>query len=201
MIPRHAAIAALLLLVGACASLPEISDGLSLDQRRERLSAIGSWEMRGRIAIDTGEDAYQGRFNWWQDHDELALLIRGPFGAGSVEITGTVDELTVRSRRESWILDDAETELSELLGWWIPVGSLNAWLLGLPDAAYPARTAVSDGVIDELEQRAWTLDYAEYQNAAGLLVPRTIDLKYGALKLVVTIDDWVNRDEDEPRLN
>lgn len=201
MNPGLAALLTTLVVLGGCQTLPLEPDGLSFAERRDRLEAMPSWQIRGRIAIDTGEDAYQGRFNWWQDRDSLSLLIRGPFGAGSVEIAGTVDELTVRARGDTWVLNDAETELSALLGWWVPVASLKDWLLGYPDANYDARTVMAGTVLGGLEQRAWRLDYSEYQNAHGVLVPRRIDLRYESLRLVVTIDDWTYPEDTEERLN
>jgi len=96
------------------------------------------------------------------------------------------------------VLADPETQLSELLGWWLPVGSLHAWLLGLPDPAFNAATQPgSDGTLASLEQRLWRVAFASYQLApaksdAGspLLVPRRIDLEHGDLRMRLTIDDW-----------
>jgi len=96
------------------------------------------------------------------------------------------------------VLDDPETQLSELLGWWLPIGSLHAWLLGLPDPAFKASTELGpDGTLASFEQRLWRVAFASYQLApakasaqARLLVPRRIDLTHGELRLRLTIDDW-----------
>jgi outer membrane lipoprotein LolB len=190
------------LLSTACATIPEESDGLSAAQRLARVSSLGNWEMRGRIAIDTGEDAYQGRFSWWQEDEMMTLLVRGPFGAGSVQISGTPAALVVRTRDGSWLLQDAEYELSALLGWWVPVTSLKWWLFGLPDAEFEANSRRTDNdLLSSLVQRAWTLEYESYQLTNGLLVPRTIDMQHDTLRLVVTIDDWANLSPRAGRLN
>lgn len=201
MIRRIDRFAILAAVLAGCATLPA-DDGLSFPERRDRLSGIEHWEMRGRIAIDTGQDAYQGRFNWWQEANNLSLLIRGPFGAGSVEISGDAAALTVRSRGDQYQLTDPEIELSELLGWWVPVTSLKSWLLGMPDQAYESRPAYSgDKVLERLEQRAWLLEYTDYQVADGLLVPRRIELRHDTLRLIVTIDTWSAADWQQARLN
>jgi outer membrane lipoprotein LolB len=194
--------AAIALVIAACATLPEETDGLSYSERRERIDELMYWEIRGRIAIDTGENAYQGRFSWWQDGERLTLLIRGPFGAGSVEIAGTAEELLVRTRRESWILRDPEAELSDLLGWWVPVTSLKWWLFGVADANFDdSRSAIANGVLERLEQRDWRLDYDRYQLAAGVLIPRTIDMHHASLRLVVTVDSLSTEASESRRLN
>ena len=179
------------IVLAACVHLQVADDGLGYDERRELLESLSGWEMRGRLAVDTGERAFQGRFAWRQDSDRLALSVRGPFGAGSFEIAGSPEAMTLRARGESWTLADPETELSDVIGWWVPVGSLKAWLIGVPDRLFDARPQFDpDGQLVALEQRQWRLDYGAYQLADGVLVPRRIELTHDALRLSLTVDDW-----------
>jgi outer membrane lipoprotein LolB len=194
---RWLAVIAAGLLLSACANLPVGNDGLSLARRQASLDAVPAWEMRGRLAVDTGERAFQGSFSWRQDADALDLAVRGPLGAGVLHVAGTPAELTFTARGETRKLTDPESELSALLGWWLPVASLHAWLLGLPDADYRASTEPgTDGTLAALEQRLWRVAYPAYQLAPlegtpmGVLVPRRIDMQHGELMLRLTIDDW-----------
>jgi len=197
MIGRAVYAAAAALLLGGCATLPTGTDGRSLEQRRETLESIDAWQMRGRLTVDTGDRAVQGRFNWRQDDDALELVVRNPLGAGILRVTGPPDALTVTARGETRTLTDPETELSQLIGWWLPVASLPHWLLGFPDEGYRAVTQPgADGTISSLEQRLWHVDYPSYglapTDGSGnqVLVPRRIELTHGALALSLTIDDW-----------
>jgi outer membrane lipoprotein LolB len=183
--------------LAACATLPVGTDGLSLDDRRGVLDSVGSWEMRGRLTVDTGDRAFQGRFNWRQDLGWLELLVRNPLGAGVLRVAGPHDALTVTARGETRTLVDPELELSELVGWWLPIGSLPAWLLGLPDPQFRATTELgADGTLAVLEQRLWHVVYPAYQlidgtnGAVSVLVPRRIDLMHAGLTLTLTIDEW-----------
>jgi outer membrane lipoprotein LolB len=195
---RRAAWAALALsALSACATLPTGTDGRSLTQRRETLQAIGSWEMRGRLTIDTGDRAGQLRFNWRQDGDALELTVRNPLGAGVLQVAGPPNALSVTARGETRTLTDPETELSELVGWWLPVASLPHWLLGFPDREFRSDTIPgADGTLASLEQRLWRVDYPAYGLAAidgtgtEVLVPSRIDMTHGDLALRLTIDDW-----------
>jgi outer membrane lipoprotein LolB len=185
---RLAAIALALALTG-CAHMPAGDDGLDAAARRDRLESMTAWEMRGRLAVDAAGKGYQARFRWRQDNDRLMLSVSGPLGAGGVEIDGTDRALTVRARGESWQLTDPETQLSDLLGWWMPVTSLKDWLLGLPDAAHVAEPVFdAKGRLAALEQRLWRLDYPEYQLAGSVAVPRTIEMAHDALSLRLTVD-------------
>lgn len=183
-----------------CAHVPPASDGLNFEQRRARLESLAGWEMRGRLAIDTGERGYQARFEWRQAADSLRLSLRGPLGAGGVEIAGSSSALTVRARGETLSLDDPEAQLSELLGWWLPVTSLDAWLVGLPDRVFDADSDFGpDGLLASLEQRLWHLSYAAYQLESGWLVPRRIDMRHGELEVRLVVDSW--QPSEPPRLN
>ena len=184
-------------MLSACASLQTGTDGRSLDQRRETLESIRAWQMRGRLTVDTSDGAVQGRFNWRQDDDVLELIVRNALGAGILRVTGRPNALTVTARGETRVLTDPETELSELIGWWLPVASLPHWLLGFPDRDFGAVTAPgSDGTLASLEQRLWRVDYTAYGLAtidgtdSEMLVPSRIEMTHGELALRLTIDDW-----------
>ncbi len=185
-------------LAAACATLPVGTDGRSFDERREVLEAVDSWEMRGRLSVDTGDRAFQGRFAWRQDLTSLDLVVRNFLGAGVLQVAGPRDALTVTARGETRTLVDPERELSELVGWWLPIGSLPAWLLGLPDPDFRAATEPgADGTLAALEQRLWRVAYPVYQladdtgAASAVLVPRRIDLAHEGLALRLTIDEWL----------
>ncbi|HVY66843.1 MAG TPA: lipoprotein insertase outer membrane protein LolB [Gammaproteobacteria bacterium] len=194
---RWLTIAVAVLVLPACAHLPVGTDGLSYDARRGTLATVDAWDMRGRLAVDTGGRAFQGSFDWHQRADALDLAVRGPLGAGLLQVAGTPNHMTFTARGETRTLTDPEAELSALLGWWLPVGSLHAWLLGLTDPAFRAQTQDgADGTLAAFEQRLWRVVFPSYQvatlagRASGVLVPRRIDLTHGELKLRLTIDDW-----------
>jgi outer membrane lipoprotein LolB len=113
-----------------------------------------------------------------------------------LQVAGAKDSLTYTARGETRALEDPETELSALLGWWLPVASLPAWLLGLPDPEYRAATTPgTDGTLAFIDQRLWQVSYAAYQlaqpnGAREVLVPRRIDLSHRELSLRVTVDAW-----------
>jgi outer membrane lipoprotein LolB len=180
-----------------CAHLQVGTDGLSFDERRARLETIDTLAVRGRLAVDTGDRAFQGSFDWRESGEELTLVVRGPLGGGIMEINGTADALELTARGETQVLIDPEEQLSAIVGWWLPVGSLHSWLLGTPDPGFPAQTEPrSDGTLAWLEQRLWRVDFVSYQllgedgTGPSILVPRRIDLAHGDLSLRVTLDRW-----------
>jgi outer membrane lipoprotein LolB len=166
-------------------------DGLTFAERRMRLEAISAWEMRGRIAISTGQRGLQGSFVWQQNDGRLDVSMHGPLGAGALEVSGSPAQLTVTTRGERHVLEDPETDLSELVGWWMPVESLPHWLLGLPDPRYPAELDLGRGTaLDSLGQRLWQVDFVSYELRAGMLMPSRIDMSHEDLQLRITVDTW-----------
>ncbi len=192
---RAALLAVALVAAAGCGGRALVEhDGLDFDERQARLAAIESWEMRGRIAVETGERGFPATFRWRQEGDVSTLVIRGPFGAGAVEVTGSPERMVVTARGEQHVLENPEEELSALLGWWVPVESLRTWLLGLPDPAYEAHAKIGRAnVLTALEQRLWRLDYARYQLAEGLLVPRRIEMSHDKLEVRLQVDGWTVR--------
>lgn len=181
----------------ACATLPTGSDGMSFERRRAMLENIHHWQMRGRLTVDTGDRGVQGRFNLSQDGDAIELVVRNAIGAGVLRVAGPPDALTVTARGETRTLTDPEVELSELVGWWLPVASLSSWLLGFPDDGFRATTQPgNDGTLASLEQRLWRVAYQSYGlaplEATGeqVLVPSRIEMTHRDLTLRLTIDDW-----------
>jgi len=194
MTARPAMLAAALVLgaaIAGCAHLPPGGDAMTYPQRRAFLTDVDRWDLRGRIAIRNGGDAFQGRFTWSQRPEGLTLTVRSPLGTNLLRVSGPSDRLMLEARGETQELADPEPQLSALVGWWLPVTSFRSWLLGIPDPNYRAReTLGDDGLLAMLEQRLWALSFTSYQLSAGVLVPRRIDLRHEQLDLRVVVDSW-----------
>jgi outer membrane lipoprotein LolB len=194
---RVSSLVAAAIVLGGCAHTGVVDDGLNYQQRQARLSDFSDWILRGRLVIDTGERGYQARVSWQQRGDGLELEVRGLLGAGSFRIEGNDTSLTVTRRGETEVLTDPERQLSAMFGWWLPVTSLDSWLLGQPDTAYPANAGRgAAGTLASLEQRDWRIVYDEYQLAGGLLVPRRVTLSHQALELTLVTTDWQPADTE-----
>lgn len=173
------------LLLTGCVHTPTVDDGLAADERGNRLAAIADWNLSGQLIVDTGERRDRVSISWEQRGESLQLTVRGAvIGAGSIRVTGDAERLVIEARGESRVLADPEADLSRELGWSLPVMSLESWLRGLPDSAWPAREDRGPaGVLAALTQRDWRIDYEQYQLAGGLLVPGAMTLTHDSLEL------------------
>ena len=184
-------------LISACAAprslqLPELGDW---ESRQGILAGVDEWEFAGRIGVSAGDEGFNGQLRWRQDGVVFRARINGPLGAGTVFINGDYGELTLTDRNGVVTeLHDAEVELRQMYGWTIPVTSLRFWALGIPDPASPAETEFGDdGQLLKLRQSDWQVDFTQYSEGGGQLLPRRLSAINDDVKVRLVIDNWVFR--------
>lgn len=192
-IKAFAALAAL--LVSGCATMPESVDLPELSDWQTRsavLTDLDQWAFRGRIAVKTGDDGMNGKFDWDQSGERFAATVSGPLGMGTVRIAGDPGRVihTDKDGVET-VLEDVEAELYYRYGWTIPVESLRFWALGVPDPAQPAATTFApDGLLERMEQGGWIIDISRYDEGGGQLMPRILSAKNAETRVRIVIDRW-----------
>ncbi len=193
---RLAALVCCLTLLSACAStrpsvdLPEIS---TWEMRQEVLGGLVDWEFRGRIAVKTFDDGFNGKITWTQTGDHFYATVGGPLGIGTVVIEGSHDAIILTDKDgKKMALVDPEIELYYRYGWTIPVASLRYWALGIPDPGEPAETNIDDqGRLASLEQRDWAVEISRYRENAGQQMPRTLTATNPDTRVRMVIDKWM----------
>lgn len=172
--------------------LPDIS---TWESRREILGNVDEWEFAGRIGVSAGNEGFNGQLWWRQDGVVFRARIGGPLGIGTIFINGDQRELTVTDGDGTVTeLHDAEAELRDRYGWTIPVTSLRFWALGIPDPADPADTEFgADGQLDRLHQRNWQVEFSQYREGGGQLMPRRLTAVSDDVKVRLIIDNWTFR--------
>ena len=179
---KQAVVALLALWLASCSHAPVISEQVPT-------AGIDAWKMSGRIAIARQNEGFNGRFVWDEQPSGMQLRVRGPLGFGGIEINGHEGAYTVIHSGEHFQTNDPETELSALVGWWLPVHSLSAWLRAVPDERFPFQAdRDSDGRLVSLMQRGWSAEYPSYRQRAEYLLPYRILLDNGEVRVRVVVD-------------
>lgn len=163
------------------------------ESRQAILAGVDEWEFSGRIGVSAGDEGFNGQLHWRQDGVVFRARINGPLGLGTMFINGDYQELTLTDRNGVVTeLQDAELELRQMYGWTIPVTSLRFWALGIPDPASPAETEFSDdGQLRKLYQQRWQVDFSQYREGGGQLLPRRLSAINDDVKVRLVIDNWV----------
>ncbi len=183
-----------LLLLAGCAvqrgvELPPLPDW---ETRQAVLSTLDDWEFKGRVGVRAGSDGFNANLRWRQEGDVFQAALSGPLGIGTVRIEGNGKRVTVTDNDgEVHYLEDADADLQAMYGWSLPVTSLRYWALGIPDPASPAVTElVPPGRLERLEQRDWTVRFTDYEEDAGVPLPRRMTALNHDTRVRLVIDDW-----------
>ena len=190
-----AAIAAVLALAG-CATT---RDGVDLppiagwDDRTAVLGQVRDWKFKGRIAVRTGDDGFNAKFDWRQQGDAFDARVGGPLGIGTLRIEGDGRSIVLTDRDGvATELEDAEFELRWRYGWTIPVESLRYWALGIPDPGSPAVAELDgEGRLAHLEQSGWTVRISRYGEGGGQPMPRSLPATNADTRVRMVIDRWL----------
>ena len=186
--------ACLVVLAGCAATRPitDLPDLSTWELRQDVLGSVTDWAFKGRIALKSGEEGVNGKFNWTQSGNKFDATLGGPLGIGNIKIAGNDRSIVVTDKDGvTTRLTEPEAELYYRYGWTIPVDSLRFWALGIPDPAQPAETEVDDaGRLVYLEQRDWIVTISRYRESAGQQMPRTLTATSPDTRVRMVIDKW-----------
>ena len=125
------------LLITACSTVPtgEIGQAervLLYEARSGALAGAERWALKGRLAVNDGEDGGSGHLNWQKHGQNSSMNFHGALGRGAWQLN--VDE-------NGAVLEWADGEIHrassvgelvlQQLGWTIPVNALAWWVRGL----------------------------------------------------------------------
>jgi len=192
-----------LLLLGACSSLPDTpvtEESYNAWARYQaQLAEFDSWEIHARSVIFVNEEVYQAGINWQREQDRFVLVLEAPLGQGVFRVesypangSSALVMLTLPDGQK-YFNESAEALLLEVLGWSIPVSNLEWWIKGLPmasaDYSFDLR---GDGRLKSLLQNDWKVNYLEYfdRQSPEQGLPRKMYLKHRDLALKIVIERW-----------
>jgi outer membrane lipoprotein LolB len=151
------------------------------------------WTARGRIALAAQGEGGSGSFVWQQRSERTELALRGPLGAGGLQLTldGAVLELADPGGNPL-DGDAARMELERRLGARLPLAEMRYWLLGVP-----APGAVADGPVQPATgsvpgfvQAGWVVSYDALGAQGAWTLPARLTATSGSTRVRIVIDDW-----------
>jgi outer membrane lipoprotein LolB len=188
-----AALAPLLLLLCACATVPRPSAlPMPWAQRLAALQAIGHFELQGRLAAATATEGFSAGLRWQQQDDRASIDLSAPLGLGAAHIEQTATNLQLTtSTGQTLESAAASAELRARVGFDPPLSSLRFWILGASDPATSAQEWLDPQQrLAHLEQDGWQVDYSDYVLVREQWLPQRLSMTRGSLRLRVVIDTW-----------
>jgi outer membrane lipoprotein LolB len=151
------------------------------------------WTARGRIALAAQGEGGSGSFVWQQRSERTELALRGPLGAGGLQLT--LDGETIKLADPDGAPldgDAARAELERRLGTRLPLAEMRYWLLGLPapedvvDGPVQFATGATPGFV----QAGWVVSYDVLGAQGEWILPDRLTATSGSARVRIVIDDW-----------
>ena len=205
-VARAIVIAALAVLLGACASRP-VRTSLPPEQlaaaearqvaRELELRRRPGWSLAGRIAVSNGRNGGSGRIDWQQAGARYDVSLSAPVTRQSWRLVGDGSGARLEGveggTREGV---DAGVLLREATGWTIPVAALAEWVRGARAEGLGAAVVRygDDGRVGRIEQGGWAIDYSWPTPAGPEALPERLDARGGEARVRLIIDQWESAD-------
>lgn len=187
-----------LALLSACSTVPIQTkpDDAALEriwqQRQAQLRTIHSWQIIGRIAVKTADDAWTATLNWQQQGDEYRIRILAAFH-GVYEIKQSAGRFSITTPENERVeAGNAESLMREHLGWILPVGAMKHWIRGLPDQGLPisGRRLSPTAELLGLEQQGWNVALSLYKPYKKYRFPGKLILTNDNAKITILANEW-----------
>jgi outer membrane lipoprotein LolB len=176
-----------LLLVGisGCALLhPTIS-------MRPTQAESAPFVLKGRIAVTYRGEKFSTELRWTHQMQSDEILLLAPLGQTVARITSDTQQATLEQGERHYHAEDAETLMTQLLGWYLPLDYLHHWVLGMPASGSTAQQERNaQGQISQLMQDGWEVSYTDYAGVSADSLPRRLQFSRADLRVKLVIDGW-----------
>ena len=184
------------LLINGCAPLPEKAgpaERALWQSHRRALSALESWHIKGRVALQNERASGALSLYWRQQGPAYELRLIAPLGQGTYLLEGGPGAVSMQGPKGLYLSAPTARQLmARGLGWDVNLDGLKYWARGLPapGLAYRALRLDQKGRLRGLRQAGLDIRIDRYTEALGLSLPQKLSISQDALRLKLVIRDW-----------
>ena len=130
-----------------------------------------------------------------QQNQEINITFLTQLGQTMAVITQTPHMASLeQSKQATRYAANLEDLMNDNFGWSLPVTGLKDWLQGFTVNSQGSKIALESKNYLQLENQSWQLNYVSWQEKAGKVLPKRLDLEreteqFGNLKLIIFIDE------------
>ena len=190
-------LAAIALLLGACAQQPQITPPANLLAHQRQLQAMTQWQLSGKLGLRSVSESGSSSIHWQQAPHTYQIDLSGPLGQGRMQIHGTRNRVTLtQAGQPPRSAQSAEALIKTISGWTLPVAQLSYWVRGAPDPTLKLTRLSQNplGLAEQFEQGGWTLSYSNYREQAlsgsSLALPHKIIAQHDDIRLTLIVRRW-----------
>lgn len=193
---RAAAALLAVLLINGCAPLPEKTgpaERALWQSHRRALSALESWHIKGRVALQNERGSGALSLYWRQRGPAYELRLIAPLGQGTYLLEGAPGAVSMQGPEGLYLSAPTARQLiARGLGWDVNLDGLKYWARGLPapGLAYRELRLDQKGRLRRLRQAGLDIRIDRYIEAHGLSLPQKLSISQDAMRLKLVIRDW-----------
>ena len=191
---RAASLALLVVLLAACAAprlRPDAERMSALEQREGILLAQRDWALQGRMAISGPGDSGSGSLDWIQRGETFRFALSAPVSGKTWTLSGDLQHAQLTGLRTQAVSGTSAAEvLGRELGWKVPISELAYWVRGTRAPGKADVVFAADGLLAELRQGGWTIEFRDYERTNNPPLPRRIFASNGEYKVRLVIQHW-----------
>jgi outer membrane lipoprotein LolB len=186
-----------LFLIGlvSCATAPPLertgARAVFLD-REEQLARVSEWRFAGRMVLDLPAESWTGQLSWRSHTDEQVIDLSGAMGRGGGRLLLRPGVAVLITREgDRYEAEDPDALLAQVAGRPLPVRGLEYWVRGLPRPGVGFDPRVdAQGRPAGLIQDGWEIGYGPFEDADGMMMPMSVELRRGDVSLRLHIQRW-----------
>lgn len=180
------------LLLAGCATTPVPVKVTSLQGFPPVTELPAHWQLSGRLSLTQGETGWHGGVDWTQEAETFRLRVSGPLGQGGFLLSGNERSVQLLdAAQQTYVAPDADTLLTDVTGWILPVSGMRYWVRGIPDPAMQFEAEVNaEGRLEQLSQAGWIIRYTGYHTTGDGRWPARLALVRDDVSVRMVIDQW-----------
>ena len=192
-------VALLVLMLGACASKPNLIPTEALDHqqwqaRTQQLLAQESWEAHFSLVGNKDQQKFKTRVIWQQiNQDQYEIRLKDFIGRTVAIIEGSSEQVVVKtSKGKRYEGSNADEIIRDTVGLRIPVEGMRYWLRAIPEPsqAYEIMSVNNKGLVASAKQSGWKLEYPNYQSHELVQLPTNAVLQFNDIVLTIKVSRW-----------
>jgi outer membrane lipoprotein LolB len=145
-------------------------------ERQQFVRNLNAWQYSSKVGLSTPNLNEQANLIWEFSDQANSVRMFGPLGVGAIKLE--FDKVGVVLSDNKGLLhrgNSAEQLLTRIVGWPIPIDALSSWMFVLPAKGASYRYALDQNrQVERLEQLGWLIQYSDYRDYQGQLMPRKI---------------------------
>jgi outer membrane lipoprotein LolB len=156
-------------------------DSVYFDSARARVEQLQQWRYTAKVGITTPTVREVANIVWSIEDQANDVRLFGPLGIGAVSLQ--FDQYGAALSDNGGLIHrggSAQSLLTKIVGWPIPIDALSSWLhvLPKPGSVYRYRLNEIGTEVTQLDQLGWQIQYSSYrlygEGDSAALLPRKI---------------------------